>query len=288
VRIGLLLPNTWDGAVDSVRRLGPQAEAWGYDSIWVTDHVVGASYEPIYGPIWAEVLSSLAYLAGVTDRVRLGTSILVVPYRDPVYTAKVLTMIDTFSDGRLDIGVGTGWSRKEFDALGRAEFFDQRGPVTDEALEVMQRCWSGGEISHQGRFFSIPPVEFAPVPVQRPHPPLWIACLAGRSPERPATRISPSMRRVARFADVWHPAWMPPDMVKTVGDRLDEVAQRNVPRSIRVAIDPSQLDGALDLLHAYAQVGCVEAVVEFRPGENLATWTSAERLADLLERQGKP
>ena len=272
MRVGLVVPNTWAGAIDSVRRMPAAAEAWGYDSVWVTDHVIGVrSYEPVYGPVWAEALTCLAYMAGTTSRVRLGIGVMVVPYRDPVLTAKMVATIDQLSDGRLDLGVGTGWSRSEYHALGRASLFEARGPVTDESLELMLRCWEGGELGWETDHFAFRRIEFAPVSSQRPRPPIWVGGQTGRA-----------LRRAARFADVWHPTNIPPAELKERGERLDEMAGRAVPRSIRRIVTESELDGIAELLAAYEEAGCIEAAADFRGEDAASIWRQAEQAAGAL------
>jgi probable F420-dependent oxidoreductase len=288
VQIGLLIPNTGPGATEQVARFGPAAEAWGYDSVWVTDHVVGAGYGDLYGPIWAEVVTSLAYLAGVTSRVRLGTSILVVPYRHPVVLAKMLATVDRVSGGRLDVGVGTGWSEREYRALGVGDLYGGRGAVLDEALDVMLACWKGGRVAADGPFFVVPEIEFDPVPAQTPHPPLWVACLEGRTTEAIGARVSRSMRRVARIGDGWHPAWMAPERVVELGARLDDLAGRRIRRNVRVTIAPEEADRAEAILGAYRDAGCDVAVVEIRPADADMTWRVADALASRFAASGWP
>lgn len=278
MRVGLVIPNTWPGAVDSVRRMPRAAEEWGYDSVWVTDHVIGVdAYAPVYGGVWAEALTSLAFMAGTTSKVRLGVGVLVVPYRDPVYAAKVLATIDQLSDGRLTVGVGTGWSRSEYRALGVQDKFEPRGKVTDESLQVMIECWKGGEVGWQGEHFGFRKIEFEPTSIQRPHPPIWVG-----------GQTAPALRRAAKFADVWHPTGLAPEQVKELGEQLDEKAGRKVPRSIRMHAEAANIDGVLDLLHAYAEAGCIEAAVDFRPGSAETSWKCGEAFATIMANRGRP
>jgi probable F420-dependent oxidoreductase len=276
--VGLVIPNTWEGAIDTVRRMPQAAEAWGYDAVWVTDHVIGVkSYEPVYGPIWAEALTSLAYVAGTTSRIRLGVGVMVVPYRNPVYAAKVLATVDQLSDGRLILGVGTGWSRSEYHALGVANAFEQRGAVTDESLDLMLKCWAGGELAFEGEFFAFRRIEFEPASYQRPHPPIWVGGQTGRA-----------LRRAAKYADVWHPTGLSPEDVRTMGERLDEQAGRAIPRSIRIRFDANEPDGFLDRLAAYRDAGCIAAAVDFAPGGADTVWKCGELLANQMARHGRP
>lgn len=270
MRLGLSVRNTGPSAIEAIRRLPCVAQEWGYTSVWFTDHVVGVgSFAPFYRPEWAEALACLAYAAATTSTVRLGVSVLVAPYRDPVYAAKAIATIDQLSGGRLDVGVGTGWARSEFHALGRGHLYPERGPATDEALEVMLRCWPGGELGFEGRWTSFRRIEFAPVPAQRPHPPLWVG---GNGPA--------ALRRAARFADVWHPFQLPPDELGRLGARLDVLAGRPVPRSVRLGFAPGTAPAeAAELLQGYQEAGCVEAVVEVLTDDFDAQHAFAEGLA---------
>jgi probable F420-dependent oxidoreductase len=252
VRLGLVLPNTGPAAVDAVRRLPASAERWGYDSVWFTDHVVGVDEYTVYGPEWAEITVCLTWAAATTTRIRLGSGVLVLAYRHPVHAAKTLATIDALSAGRLDVGVGVGWARTEFDALGVGHVFGSRGAWTDDALALLRRCWQGGELSWDGPSAQVPPVIFEPRPVQPGGPPLWIG---GQSPA--------AMRRAARSADVWHPFDLSPAELTERGTRVDELAGRQVPRSIRRRYAGSvPVELIVRDLRAYADDGCVEAVVD--------------------------
>src|SRR5690606_5464730 len=126
-------------------------EDLGFSSVWLTDHVIGLrSFAPVYEPEWSEIFISLTHMAATTSTIRLGTGVLVVPYRDPVLTAKMVATVDQLSNGRVILGIGSGWSKGEYAALGRLDQFDTRGAVTDEALDIMVECWKGGEVTWQG------------------------------------------------------------------------------------------------------------------------------------------
>jgi len=256
MRLGLVINNNGAPALEAVRRLPALAEEAGYDSVWVTDHVVGVrSFEPVYGGTWMEPVTSLTYMAATTSRIRLGMGVLVVPYRDPVLTAKMIATIDRLSDGRVDLGIGTGWAKSEYHALGRGVFFEPRGKVTDESIALMLRCWEGGEFGWDGEFFRFRNIRFDPVPVQRPRVPLWIGSRTGQAAP---------IRRVAKYADVWHPTGLSPAELRRTGDELDDRAGRAVRRTVRLS--RSDADGAaawIDLLGAYRDVGCDEAAIDF-------------------------
>jgi len=181
-------------------------EALGYDSLWASDHValphtIRSRYPysdtgrfPL--PVDAnflEPLTTLALVAGVTERVRLGTTILVLPHRHPVLAAKMLATLDHLSAGRLILGAGVGWMREEIELLGAP--FDGRGAWSDEAIRIMRACWASERASHHGRFFSFDEISVAPLPVRRAIP-VWIG---GHTPG--------ALKRVVALGDGWHAAF---------------------------------------------------------------------------------
>lgn len=258
MQFGLVVPNRGPDASRTIQDLPPVVEELGFTSLWLTDHVIGVrSFEPVYGPEWLEALTSLAFVAARTSTIRLGIGVMVAPYRDPVMAAKILSTIDGLSHGRLDVGIGAGWSRSEFHALGRGDVFEARGKVTDEALEVITRCWEGGELGWDGEYVSFRRMQFAPVPVQTPRPPLWIGGNTG-----------PALRRAARFADVWHPTNLPPEDLARKGAELDETVGRRIPRAVRLRVDPGAEMGATEeLVAAYDAVGCDHLIIEVDTAE---------------------
>ena len=268
--VGLAVPNNEPGGTDALQTLPAMAEQWGYDSVWVTDHVVGVrAMSGVYGSYWLEALTALTWMAARTSTIRLGTGILVVPHRNPVLTAKMISTLDVLSGGRVDFGIGAGWSRVEFRSLGIEDFYPVRGRVTDEALEVMLRCWEGGDIAYSGEFFDFRHIEFAPTPAQRPRVPIWVG---GDS--------AAALRRAARFADVWHPHDISPARLRQRGAELDELAGRAVARSVRLGIGPSDIARLPDLVDEYADAGSVRVVIEFRS-------QPSDEVADLAEHAAK-
>ena len=174
MKIGVNILNFGPGATpDSLLRSARVAEALGYHVLMISDHVaitpdVEAQYPaPFYDPFTA-----LAWLAGLTKEVELGTTIAVLPYRHPLQTARIAANIDQLSSGRFILGVGAGWARQEFEALGVP--FDRRGAVTNEYLDVIKKCWTNDVVSHDGRWVSFRDVHSAPRPMRLPHPPIWV------------------------------------------------------------------------------------------------------------------
>ena len=198
-----------------------KAEELGFDAVLVNDHIIvdgaprPASWRNTYDPLMV-----LSYLAASTTRIRLGTSVLIMPYRNPIAAAKMIATLDQMSGGRVIAGVGTGWNEAEFSALGVP--FRERGVRTSEYLRLWQACWSPGETSFHGRFFDFEKMHISPKPLQQPHPPIWIG-----GPSRP------SLRRAAVFAQVWQPTPTPLGELIKLRDYLreacDKIGRQDVP-----------------------------------------------------------
>jgi probable F420-dependent oxidoreductase len=188
--------------------------------------VIEDFYEPIV---------TLAYLAGRVPALRLGVSAYVMPYRNPVVTAKQVASLDALSGGRLILAVGSGWLREEFAALDVP--WEDRGRRTEEYLAVCRALWAGGEARFEGRTYRLPPVRTGPRPAQRPHPPVWIA---GNSPA--------AIVRAARVGDGWHAIDLAPDELGGAVRRLGERAAREGrdPAAITVTLRKGVLPGPDD------------------------------------------
>lgn len=287
MRIGIALPNYGPLASPEILgRLAERARACGVDSVWVSDHLVApvgvASVYPYdrrphptpgdMGVIehFYEPLITLAYLAGRVPTVRLGVSAYVMPYRNPVVSAKQIASLDALSGGRLVLAVGVGWLREEFAALGVP--YEDRGRRTEEYLAVAKALWTGEEARFEGRTYRLPPVRTGPRPAQRPHPPLWIA---GNSPR--------AVTRAARLGDGWHAIDLAPDELAAAVARLraEAVAAGRDPDTLTVSLrkgvlpgdDESRpLYGSREKIHrdldAYARAGVGYVVAGLRRAAN--------------------
>ena len=228
IPFGIALPNYGPLAVpETLIRLARHAEDLGVDSIWLSDHLVApvgvASIYPYdrrpdpkpgdMGVIeeFYEPLSTLAFLAGATSRVRLGISAYVMPYRNPVVTAKQVATVDRLSGGRLVLGIGVGWLAEEFAALDVP--FARRGLRTEEYVAVCKALWAGGEARFHGETYRLPPVRTGPRPKQSPHPPLWISGNSKRGIER-----------AARIGDGWHGIDLSPDELRPLAAQAKALA----------------------------------------------------------------
>ncbi|HEU5194985.1 MAG TPA: LLM class F420-dependent oxidoreductase [Methylomirabilota bacterium] len=199
--------------VQALVALGVRAEALGFDSVWVHDHVfnVGHVRERIGDGPYYEPLALLSYVAARTSRVKLGTSVLVLPYHNPIRLAKTAATLDVLSGGRLILGVGVGAIEGEMEAMGTP--FKQRGAFTDEAIAVMRELWTSETPRFDGRFSHFAGMPFSPKPVQRPIP----ITIGGASPA--------AIRRAARSGDGWQPLGLSPDALATAMGTLREEAR---------------------------------------------------------------
>jgi probable F420-dependent oxidoreductase len=159
--------------VENIRHSAVRAEQLGYDSVWVSDHVVVPQANIVnFGGTIFDPLMTLGVLAGATSRVQLGTTVLIVPYRNAVVTAKMVSSLDALSGGRVVLGVGAGWVAAESAMLGVP--FAERGPMTDEHLLAMRELWTSPAPSFAGKYTQFSDLTFEPKPVQKPHPPIWV------------------------------------------------------------------------------------------------------------------
>jgi probable F420-dependent oxidoreductase len=161
---------------------------------------VAAKYPaPIYDPF-----TTLAWLAGTTRTIELGTTVIILPYRHPVQTARVAATVDRLSGGRFIFGVGVGWSQLEFEALGVP--FARRGAVSNDYLAAIKKLWTSDVASHSGPFVSFKDVHTGPRPLRSPHPPIWV----GGSSDA-------ALRRAVRYGDAWHPNRVRMDWLRDTG-----------------------------------------------------------------------
>lgn len=199
MRIGISLLNNW-GLEDpeAVVELGVRAEALGFDSVWAHDHVfnVGHVFDRIGGRPYYEPLTVLSFVAARTRRIRLGTSVLVLPYHNPIRLAKTAATLDVLSGGRLILGIGVGAIQKEMEALGTP--FKVRGAFTDEAIAVMRTLWRDEDPSFEGTFSHFDGMTFSPKP--RQDIPVVIGGVSRAA-----------IRRAARLGDGWQPLGLSPD-----------------------------------------------------------------------------
>jgi probable F420-dependent oxidoreductase len=219
MQFGIGLPNlSYVDPTQTLLSLAQVAQELHFDSIWVSDHVfIPFELAPNY-PYSAtgqlglsatdhilDPLTTLSFLAGRVDGPRLGISVLIIPYRNPIVTAKMLVTLDVLSGGRVILGAGTGWMPEEFAAL-QASYAD-RGRVTDEYLDIFKELCTAEKPTFDGQHYQISNLGFYPKPIQKPHPPIWVG---GYS--------KAALRRAARVGDGWHPSNIDP---ATLADKVN-------------------------------------------------------------------
>lgn len=274
MRYSILLNNRGPATTGtSIASTAAAVDRLGYHAIWLSDHIVipehatsaypyGAlgGWNPEHRQNFYESFTTLAYLAAATRGVRLATSVLVAPQREPVTLGKMWATLDALSGGRVVVGIGVGWLREEFEAVGAGHLFEQRGAATDECIAIWKRLWTEETSTFEGRFYKLPPVRAFPKPVQKPHPPIIIGGNTG-----------PALRRVARLGDGWHAAALTADemraklaklrsLTEAAGRRFEDLAisVRLVVRIGEAARHPAELAGTPHEIQT--QIAALEAI----------------------------
>jgi probable F420-dependent oxidoreductase len=275
MNFGVWIPNCRHLATpDVIRAAALRAEQLGYESVWVSDHVVVPHANIVnFGETVFDPLVTLAVVAGATSRVRLGTTVLIVPYRNAVVTAKMVSSLDALSGGRVTLGIGAGWVAAESAVLGVP--FGERGAMTDEHLRAMQELWTKPAPSFAGKYTQFSGLAFEPKPLQRPHPPIWVG---GHS--------RAALRRTAEFGAAWHPINRPPAELRAGRAELARLCQargratppaltlRNDVRILRAGeaapasahagrVVAGEAPAVVEQLHELAECGVEDLVCEF-------------------------
>jgi probable F420-dependent oxidoreductase len=216
VKIGVNLINFGPGATpETLLSWARLVEDLGYHLLMTSDHVtITPDVARLYPAPFYEPLTLLGWLAGVTRRLELGTTVIIVPYRHPLETARATAVVDQLCGGRFIFGVGVGWARQEFEALGLP--FEKRGAVTDDYLSAIKACWTHDVASYEGRFVRFSGVHTAPRPKRAPHPPVWV----GGASEA-------AIRRAVLHGDAWHPIRIRIDWLRDTGlPQLRAIAEK--------------------------------------------------------------
>ena len=225
MKIGYSLSNN-QGMEDiqGVIDLATRCEDLGFDSVWASEHVFNVSY--VYDRIgdkpYYEPLTVLTYVAAKTSTIGLGTSVLVLPYHNPIRLAKVAATLDVLSGGRMMLGVGVGVIEEELEAMGSP--FAERGAITDETIAIMKELWTNEDPSYLGKYHSFSGMKFTPKPVQKPHIPIIIG---GTS--------KAAIRRAARSGAAWHPTALSPEVLAQGMEYLKE-------QVVTAGRDPSEVE----------------------------------------------
>ena len=251
MNIGISIPRLPDA--EGIRRFVQRAEELGFESVMAGDHIVlptsgtnqypytadGSFSRPPDEP-FLETMTMLGYMTACTSRIKLGSTVIILPYRNPVVQAKMFASLDVLSGGRIICGVGVGWLEKEFETLGVP--YDQRGPMSDEFLEIFRLLWTAKDPEYHGKFYEIEGIQFEPKPVQVPHIPIWVGGHTRRA-----------LRRTAKYGDCWHTTRQTPDFVA-----------RNLPylreHTERAGRDPASVSISLKRSLHFTDVGDAEGV----------------------------
>lgn len=235
MRLGFNIPNLGPvAAPENIVKVAQRAEALGYDTIWVTERLLwpinpqtpyagspDGSLPEVYKHC-LDPLDSLTHAAAHTSRIGLGTSVLDMPYYNPVMLARSLTTLDVLSGGRLRVGLGQGWSQDEFDASGAS--MKNRTGRGDEFLQVLHAIWKTDPAEFQGKYFRLPKSIIQPKPAQKPHPPIYLAAFSPRA-----------LKRIAELGDGWNPVAIPADGMKQMWEGVKAMAKE-------AGRDPSELE----------------------------------------------
>ena len=214
MKFGVALPNFGKYAKkDAILKVAKTAEELGFDSLWVSDHIVIPESHQGFGDVFYEPLTTLTYVAACTSKILLGTSVIILPYRNPIVLAKILSTLDVLSGGRVILGIGVGWLKDEFDALGVS--YKERGPITDECIEVLKVLWTKEQPSFKGKYYNFSEIRFIPRPVQKPCIPLWVGGNSKRAIER-----------AVNAGDGWHSVGLTPEEIKERINYINKLSSR--------------------------------------------------------------
>lgn len=250
MKVGILLPQTGDLATsENILYIGKEAEKEGFDSVWVFERLlwpvkpqtpyggvpnlpIPVEYQSVLDP-----LETLTYLAGNTQRISLGTSIIDILFHNPVILARRFATLDVLSGGRVIAGLGLGWSKDEYDASGIP--FSHKGARADEYMQVLKRIWTDDVVEFRGQFYNIPASKIGPKPVQKPHPPILLGAYSPKA-----------FPRIVNYADGWIPiaGSVPLEQQEQAINGLREAARKanKDPSNIRIFVlsYPNVLDAS--------------------------------------------
>jgi probable F420-dependent oxidoreductase len=222
MKIGFSLPNIGPiGTAEALTKVAQRAEALGYSSLWTIERLLYPLklQRPYPGTpdghlpeIYKHVLDpvdALTYVAAQTKKIRLGTSVLDIPYHNPLVLARRLTTLDVLSNGRLNVGLGLGWNKDEMDATNAD--ITKRGALADEFLPLLKAIWTTNPVEFHGKFFNVPKSYIDLKPVQKPHPPIYLGAF-----------VPAALKRLAKLANGWNPVFLP---VPAMADLFGSIRQ---------------------------------------------------------------
>ena len=262
MQYGFALPKSTDG--DELVKFARAVEDLGFESVWVGDHIVLPSEETDQYPYTPDgrfvtrpndpqldAFIVLSYIASSTSTIDIGTTVAIVPYRNPILQAKMFATLDVLTGGRAVCGVGVGWLEKEFDVLGAS--YPDRGPVTDEYLEIFRTLWTEQEPEFHGEHYDFDGIYFAPKPVRDGHIPIWVGGHTRRA-----------VRRTVKYGDAWHPTRQTPEFVAHHLPYMREYSDS-------VGRDPSEITMSLKRTLHFTDVGIDEGPANRSNGALIAS-----------------
>jgi len=296
MKLGFALPNVGPVATPAaVFTVAQRAEALGYHSLWTIERILWPVNPQVPYPVTPDgklpepykhvldPLDALTFAAAQTKKITLGTSVLDIPYYNPVLLARRLSTIDFLSNGRVRVGLGLGWSKDEMDATGAD--MKTRGARADEFLQVLKAIWTTSPAEFHGKFFQVPKSYIYPKPVQKPHPPIYLAAFA-----------PPALKRLATMADGWNPVAIPAAGMAQMFDQIKQMAKDagRDPSSLAMVVRANleltdqplgkermifsgTVDQVAEDVEACAGIGASEVFFDptfTRGGQSLDTWLS--------------
>jgi len=272
MRYGFVIPN--NVGIDNIKDLiglGVRAEELGYDSVWVNHHVLHVGYvkDRLGTRPYQDALTVLTWIASRTETMKLGTSVLVMPYLHPMVLAKQIATLDQLSNGRLTVGLGAGSLPDENALLGVP--YETRGYYCNEFIQVLKALWTDDEASFSGDYFNFDKLCSSPKPKQQPHPPIVVG---GNRP--------PALRRVARYGDGWHPMNVSPDGVVRRMEKLQEEAAdtgRNpLPELVQVRLGMERVNP--ESVAEYESAGVTDLIMHVLSSDTETQQQEMERFAN--------
>ena len=275
---GVVLP-IWQLTIADAEALTTRAEALGLDGVFVPDHILAKpATTQHYGGHWPDPFSLLAYLAGRTQRLRLGASVIVLPYRNALVAAKAAATVDQASRGRFIFGVGVGWDEAEFVDLRLP--FHERGRLSDDYIRAIKAAWAADVPEYRGSYASFSGATFSPRPAQRPHPPIWVG-------GAPGAVSSPAVRRCAELGDAWHPLGLSLDDIEKGFATVRDLAARHG-RGERPGLAPRNLLDITDSAKGSGRAAFQGSVEEIASDIRRVRGLGAQWMTFDLPREGVP
>ena len=266
-----MFTQTLDAAI-----MARKAESLGFESFWMPEHtIVPASYASTYHgrtiiSDWGDPLIGLAKASAVTEKIKLGTAISIVPEHNPLVQAKQIATLDRVSNGRFIFGIGAGWLKEELEIMGGT--WGAKWAQTREAILAMKELWTKEEAEFHGKYYDFPPVMCDPKPVQQPHPPVFIG---GNGPR--------ALQRAAEWADGWFPVGLTLEQIRAGRATLDQLAEANGrdPKEIQITVG-SYGEAEWDGIEKLEQAGVDRVNVSLGRGSDVDLLDELERIAEIV------